>query len=261
MKFSTKLIQYLILCFTSTLLFQSAANAQGQNATTPVLVELFTSEGCSSCPPAENIMKDLCREYGNKMILISEHVDYWNHLGWKDPFSKYFYTKRQYKYTRSLDDGAYTPQVVVNGYCFSGGNNRKAIRENIEFAQKTKFTAGKISQSVNPPDQTGKLNSTVKISIPEYLAPKESVNLCGVLIKNEVISNVKGGENRGNKLNHKNVVLEFQTIPNLSMKTPITQKITFNHIPSDNLELYQIVVFLQGDKSGRIYLVNAKPAQ
>ena len=90
---------------------------------TPVAVlELFTSEGCSSCPPADNLLPQLAKLDAN-VITLSFHVDYWNRLGWTDPFSSSDYSDRQREYSRQLNlESIYTPQLIVNGeYEFTGG--------------------------------------------------------------------------------------------------------------------------------------------
>src|ERR1700744_5694418 len=95
----------------------SPATTSAPASKAPVIVELFTSEGCSSCPPADVLLAKLPKAFGDvEIIPLSEHVDYWNHLGWKDRFSAPLFTERQQDYGRTFHmESVYTPEIVVNG--------------------------------------------------------------------------------------------------------------------------------------------------
>lgn len=162
----------------------------------PVVVELFTSEGCSSCPPADALLARLSREGppGARVLGLSEHVDYWNDLGWRDPFSSPLFTQRQEAYARRIGAGTiYTPQVVVNGEVQVPGSDAAALREAIVRAAR---------------QPRGRL--TLRRS-PEGIAVDGAwtggrATVLVALVEDEVVSGVTGGENAGRTLRHEGVV-------------------------------------------------------
>ena len=169
----------------------------------PVLVELFTSEGCSSCPPADALLERLDREQpvpGALLVVLSEHVDYWNELGWKDPFSQPFFSERQQRYATRLETrGPYTPQMVVDGRIEFVGSDAREVQKAARSALAQskvglKFDSYQIENGViRARLQTGNLSP----------APADrKAELMVLLARNRAASSVTRGENEGRYLPH-----------------------------------------------------------
>ncbi|MBI5858043.1 MAG: DUF1223 domain-containing protein [Sphingobacteriales bacterium] len=169
-----------------------------------VLLELFTSEGCSSCPSADRLLPEL-EKLDSNIITLSFHVDYWNRLGWTDPFSSSEFTERQRDYARQLNlESIYTPQLVVNGKYEMVGSNRS----NAETAIK-KALQEKSSVSLSIADVQFD-NSKVKFIVTANGDIKRS-NLLAALVQKKAVMNVRAGENSGAILSHTNIVRAFKS--------------------------------------------------
>lgn len=229
-----------------TLLAQSPA-PQGR---TPVLVELFTSEGCSSCPPADKLLASLQQQQpvtNAHIIVLEEHVDYWDRTGWRDRFSNSLFTERQNLYAPRLKfDDPYTPQMVVDGQVqFLGSDPAKATASIAQAAQTPK-----IHLSLSPPAIDGK-HVMCSISTPAGVTlPRGDVY--AALVEPWASTDVKAGENGGKHLNHVSVVRSFQRVGKIQdlSKGPLAFKLS---APTDEAASnMRLVVFAQLPDQGPI---------
>lgn len=150
-----------------------------------VVVELFTSQGCSSCPPADRLVSELAKQHG-QVIPLAFHVDYWDNGSWRDPFSSHQWTERQLMYARSFKlNGAYTPQMVVNGSRQFVGSNAAAMNAAIADAK----SSGSISFEAKRNGAT--INATIRADAP----PNSDIVL--VVFENGISTAIRGGENSG----------------------------------------------------------------
>ena len=183
-------------------------NAPAEKSAGVAVIELFTSEGCSSCPSADRALVELADKQvidGSEIYPLSFHVDYWDKLGWKDRFADKAFTARQQLYAKTLElDRLYTPQMIVNGRIEFVGSNRDTATKAIEAALDFQSTV-MVSVSAST---TGSGNLTVKYDIS---APQGSL-LNIAIVEEKAKSDVKRGENSGAKLSHANVVRVFRTI-------------------------------------------------
>jgi hypothetical protein len=174
------------------------------------LVELFTSEGCSSCPPADELVAKVQKEAGDKPIyILAYHVDYWDRLGWKDAFSSADYSKRQNEYARWLKlSQVYTPQIVVNGKTeFVGsqeGALRNAIKNNLLVNSNVRLNLSIIHNANN--------TTLVQYRTEGNVGNAHSV-ISLALVQKQAVIKVKGGENGGRTLIHAQIVRNLQTLP------------------------------------------------
>ena len=173
------------------------------------VVELFTSEGCSSCPPADALLAEQvrdAREHGRPVYCLAFQVDYWNRLGWTDPYSDAAFSRRQNDYAQAFrSDQVYTPQMVVNGTDEFVGSDRARSRKSIDAALKQTAKARvKLSEE--------KAGAGALVLIYEASSAPKGAVINIAVVERGLVSKVPRGENGGRTLRHENVVRVFQTV-------------------------------------------------
>lgn len=204
------------------------------------VLELFTSQGCSSCPPADKILGKYAMENNPNVIPLAFHVDYWNRLGWKDPFSKSQFSERQQDYATVMkSQGNYTPQIIINGHDELIGSNESAIKDIVkeELAIKKQHTIAikKATLNNNQVNLEFNLDSDLSNSV---------INLA--LVKKEEFTNIKRGENTGLSQTSYNIVFDFKTVSSTSNTGSFEFKKEW--LSSD----YFVVAYLQNNKTGKV---------
>lgn len=232
------------------------ARAQKQGQVPPVLVELFTSEGCSSCPPADELLRQVNGQHtsdGALIIGLSEHVSYWNSLGWSDPFSSDVYTQRQSDYSARLrTEGPYTPQMVVNGREQFVGSDRSALHSAFSQESRRKQIDLHITSASIIGNQVSFRYSAAGVPA------NSSVQLMAALVDDSDRSNVLRGENSGRALTHIFVartltaVGTVQDSPNKQVTLTLPAALTKSSQP------HHLVIFAQQPDLGSVLGVDAR---
>jgi len=239
MKTLTVLIAVLLIALILTVK-NHAQPASGQRR--PVLVELFTSEGCSSCPPADRLLIELKHNQpvaNAQVIALGEHVDYWNYIGWTDRFSSPQFTARQQRYADRLNDGPYTPQMVVDGTTSIVGNDATGVSHAITRAAAVDKPV-QIELSQNDGQLHLNLRGLANASPEIFLA----------LIEDDLESHVKAGENDGVTLHHVAVARELRSLGKPSGDV-WTTAVPLKLLSGQRKEKSQALVFAQ-DQRGRV---------
>lgn len=230
----------------------SGARPSGAHA---VVVELFTSEGCSSCPPADALLLKLENTQpvqGANVIAIEEHVDYWNHQGWTDPYSSSDWTQRQVDYvTRLKDKEPYTPQLIVDGQTQVAGAESH-VEEVIQSAASQPQTPVTVTAADSP--SNGEQQFQVRVATLIGNSDKDTVEVWLAVTERELASSVNAGENAGKNLHHASVLRSLRKI---GVAKPATDA-AFEGSPRVKFKSewkrqnLQVVVFVQEKKSMRI---------
>lgn len=217
-----------------------AAPAASAGEPVPVLVELFTSEGCSSCPSADAALETLARTQpvaGARIIPLELHVDYWNDLGWADPFSSPAFTQRQRDDARGAgDDRIYTPQMVVDG------------------AQSFVGEEARAEEAVARAAEVSKLPVSIDIrgaSVVVQAKPPADADVWLAVTEGELVSHVPRGENAGRTLRHAAVVRRLERLSG-AMRAQLAPDARWN------VDRLDVVAWIQERSNGRVLGVAAR---
>jgi hypothetical protein len=238
--------RFLVLTAVSVLVSLQVLPAQNESRV-PVLAELFTSEGCDSCPPADQVLAMLLEQQpvdGAYVVALSEHVTYWDHQGWKDPFAAQQFTVRQQQYGLRFNlDSIYTPQLVIDGREEYVGSDRRAIERAIRNSTKPKPEL-KITASESA------LMVTLSVSGPGLNA-ESGAELWFAVSEDHLVVEVKRGENANKTLQHSGVVRVLRSAGDASKAGPMEIKID----PGWKRKDLHAVAFVQSRKDRRVLAI------
>lgn len=228
---------------------RSGARPDLEASPAPVLIELFTSEGCSSCPPADRLLTALLEEQpvaGARIIALGEHVDYWNDLGWVDRFSSRGFTQRQADYqARAFPrSGIYTPQLVVDGRFELVGSDARAARQAIANAAAAPKADLRIAAAR---EGAHRLRVDADLSAAAGLLRAGPADLLVALVEDGLVTRVASGENGGRTLAHSAVVRRLEKIGSVRADSPRLAVTT--HLPLEgeleDASRLRVVAFVQ----------------
>ncbi|WP_426324743.1 DUF1223 domain-containing protein [Pedobacter sp. R-06] len=244
------MIRKIVLPFLVINLLSTAFIADHKTIPKPIaksgfaVIELFTSEGCSSCPSADALLAEIEKENQNKPIyLLAFHVDYWDRLGWKDRFSNAKFSARQNQYADWLSlKTVYTPQVVVNGNKEFVGSEESILRNSIKTALASP-SMGNLDISTG---KTGNGNLILNYNTNQ---PTDGYSLAVALVIAKASNQVLRGENKGKTLSHVQIVTQFETFV-LGGKTNGSVNVQMNQVNGE--QPTELIAFLQNNKTGKI---------
>ena len=244
-----------LLCLAALPQFHSIARAFSQaassDARTPVLVELFTSEGCSDCPPADALLRRLASQQpvpDAEVIVLEEHVDYWDSQGWRDPFSSASMTERQSGYADSFGNRqVYTPMMIVDGRTEFVGSRADTASRAIETAGKTAKPAMQLSWSLAGPLE-------IRVEPLVNATRGDSADVFVAVTESGLHSDVKRGENAGRALDHTGVVRELSRAGSIGKNSSVEASLSaVVHVkPEWKRANLRAVVFVQERRSRRV---------
>ena len=254
--FGTLAALVAVTCVGLGAVWVAQPSAQQDRPGTPVLVELFTSEGCSSCPPADELLIQLDEQQSvpdAEIIVVSEHVDYWNGLGWRDPFSSMQFTERQDDYRRALGVRAsYTPQLVVDGQTELIGSLGTEARQAITQAATRPKAVVRI-HATGPTAPDG-VTLRVRVARLPHLSEGDTAELWIAVTERGLATDVLRGENARRRLRHTAVARRLERVAPLPAVMPETYDTSIRVAlePTWNRDQLRVVAFVQEAASRRV---------
>jgi hypothetical protein len=234
----------------------SAGPSRDDTPRSPVLVELFTSEGCSSCPPADALLERLDRSQpvsGADLIVLSEHVDYWNDIGWKDPYSSHEYSERQSAYAAQFGlGGIYTPQMVVDGHFELVGSDERRAVQAIKTAIKVMKTPVSVSARLSDNGTTTLQIETGPLPSSITSITTESASVFLAIADESDESHVSRGENAGRTLKHVAVLRNLIRIGKVDKTAGFSRDMKVE-LTAKNPRNLRVAVIVQEADAGRVW--------
>ena len=253
--FAMLAFSFFALLTRQHLLTVSAATETNSNGTipTPVLIELFTSEGCSDCPPADELLERLDRSQPVRnadLVVLSEHVDYWDDIGWKDPYSSHEFSIRQGDYARRFRlDSPYTPQMVVDGDMELVGSDERRAFHVIENSIKT----AKLQVALSSIHREGNSKLALHVETGPLVSPgkRTAAQVLIALADNSDQSSVRGGENSGRILKHVAVLRNLTSVGSIDIGGTFSKDVIVSTGNADQHNL-RIIAIVQEMNLGRV---------
>jgi hypothetical protein len=229
------------------------AIAAADTSRTPILMELFTSEGCSSCPPVDTWVERIDAAQpvaGAEIIVLSEHVDYWDHDGWKDPFSSSAITDRQKAYVHNLGlSDVYTPQIILDGDAELKPANPQQTTQSLTKAAGASMIPVRLSSAAigagSPAVLTGRIEA-------DGSAQKKNADVFVAVALDKTLTDVLAGENDGKKLENIAVVKEMVKVGKLEKGKSFDQPFSVKLWPDADPANLRVVAFVQESGPGRV---------
>lgn len=251
----------VVLCLALPVVAAQAVSCSAQSpAHTVALIELYTSEGCSSCPPADRWLVELSRRFtAEQLLALSLHVDYWDYIGWKDSFAQAQFSERQRWLSQLASSSTiYTPEIYAGMKEFRGWNKHNALEKRIQMINRQPARA-RIKVLMSPSGNTS-VDLEAHFVVDQSARPRQAVQGGVILYEKQLSSEVRAGENRGARLDHDNVVRYWSAPVTLDAQTGRAEwRQTFKLPAAWKRENLSIAALVQDTQAGEVLQAVSMP--